>query len=451
MSSFAERRRFLRGTLGGAAITVGLPFLDCMFDTSGVVLAATGKAPPVCFGTWFWGCGMLPGRWEPKITGPGYEMAPEMTPLTPFRDKVNVYSGMKVMLDGKANYTHTTGAEATLTGTAPAIGNGAGILGGSMPTIDSLVSDHIGTRTRFRSLEVTCTRKASDTFSSRGGNVLNPSEPSPLALYTRVFGADFRDPNAADFTPDPALLVRHSALSAVAEQRADLLKKVGAADRARLEDYFTSLRQLENKLALELEKPEPVESCSIPGTPEDDTRDISMATARDAQKLFGQILAHALACGQTRVFNSVFTPSQPSLRRPGSSEGHHQRTHEEPSDPKLGYQADVDWGCGQAMEGLAELLRALDGVREGAGTLLDRTLVFCSSDVSQAKIHSINNMTMITAGGAAGRLKTGYHLAAPGQTVNRVGLTVQQALGMPVSSWGTESNQTSKPFTEIMV
>ena len=96
ISRFAERRRFLRGAISGAAVTVGLPLFDCLFDDNGTALAATGKAPPVCFGTWFWGCGLTPGLWEPKATGPGYQLGPQMEPLSAFRDKINVYSGMNV-------------------------------------------------------------------------------------------------------------------------------------------------------------------------------------------------------------------------------------------------------------------------------------------------------------------------------------------------------------------
>ena len=58
-----SRRRVLRGMLGGAAFSVGLPFLDCFLDSRGAALAATRSPLPVCFGTWFYGCGLNPGRW----------------------------------------------------------------------------------------------------------------------------------------------------------------------------------------------------------------------------------------------------------------------------------------------------------------------------------------------------------------------------------------------------
>ena len=77
-----SRRRVLRGMMGGGAITVGLPFLDCFLDSNGAAQAATGAPLPVCFGTWFHGCGLNPGRWEPKTVGPNYEFGVELQPLT---------------------------------------------------------------------------------------------------------------------------------------------------------------------------------------------------------------------------------------------------------------------------------------------------------------------------------------------------------------------------------
>ena len=97
------------------------------------------------------------------------------------------------------------------------------------------------------------------------------------------------------------------------------------------------------------------------------------------------------------------------------------------------------------------MLATLDGIKEGDGTLLDRTLLFANTETGYAKIHSLENIPLITAGSAGGKLKTGLHYAAMGDPVTRVGLTLQQAMGLPVSTWGTESLKTSKPISEILV
>ena len=96
--------------LGGAAVTVGLPLLDCFLNANGTALAATGAPLPVVFGTWFWGCGLNPGRWEPKTVGANYDMNIETAALQPFKDRINVISGMKVFLDGKGANSRTSPA-----------------------------------------------------------------------------------------------------------------------------------------------------------------------------------------------------------------------------------------------------------------------------------------------------------------------------------------------------
>lgn len=439
-----SRRRILRGMMGGAAVTVGLPFFDCFLNANGTALAS-GTALPVCFGSWFWGLGLNPGRWEPKETGKITEMAPELKSLEPFKDRVNVYSGMKVYLDGRPLITHYTGDWAILTGTTP---REERVI---IPSIDVLVGDVIGTKTRFRSLEVAATGNATHSYSRRSGAALNPAETSPAALYARVFGPEFKDPNAADFTPDPSVMARQSVLSAVKEQRVDVEKSLGASDKARLDEYFTSLRQIEQQLDIELQKPAPLEACSTPAKPEDVTPGTEIETVAANHKLFATILAHALACNQTRIINVTFSDATSSLRKTGSSMTEHVHSHEEAIDPVLGYQPNVSWFMGRAMEGLATTLTALESIKEGDGTLLDRMLLMATSDTGYAKIHSLENIPLITAGRAGGKMKTGFHVASKGDPATRLGLTVQQVLGVPLNSWGTDSMQTSKTITEVVV
>ena len=437
------RRNILKGMLGGSAVTLGIPFLDCFLNVNGTAFA-NGAALPVAFGTWFWGLGLNPGRWEPKAPGKITEFGPELEPLNAFKDKVNVYSGTKVILDGRPMITHFTGEWAVLTGTTP---REERVI---LPSVDMLISEVIGTKTRFRSIEVTSTGNPTHSYSRRPGAALNPAETSPVALYTRIFGPEFKDPNAADFTPDPAVMARQSVLSAVKDQRDDLMKTLGASDRARLDEYFSSLRQIEQQLDLELQKPAPLEACSVPTKFEEIAPGTEITQVTTNHKLFSGLLAHALACGQTRVINVTFSDATSSLRRTGSSMTHHVFSHEETVDPKLGYQPNVTWFASQAGHGLADMLTALDGIKEGQGTLLDRMLLLANTDTGYAKVHSLDNMPLITCGSAGGRMKTGIHVAAKGDPSTRVGLTVQQAVGVPINSWGTDSMQTSKTITEVM-
>jgi hypothetical protein len=440
-----SRRRVLRGMLGGTAVTVGLPLLDCMLNTNGTALA-DGQKLPVVFCSWFFGCGFNPGRWEPKEPGKLTALGPELRSLEPFKDKINVFSGFKVPVDGRPALPHITGPLAVQTGLVPASGQKA-----VLPSVDMLIADVIGTKTRFRSIEVSCIGTPTGSVSRRAGNVLNPAETSPTGLYTRIFGPDFRDPNAADFKPDPKVMARQSVLSGVKEQLAELQSAVGAADRARLDEYLTSVRQLENQLALDLEKPAPLAACTVPGKVEGEMPPgTEVETALNNHKLFMQLLAHAVACGQTRVVNVALTEGLSTLHRAGSAVIHHTHTHEEPVDPTLGYQPNVTWFIDKIATAMGTMVETLDSYCEGDGTLLDRMLVWVTTDTGYAKLHALDNIPMLTAGRAGGIVKTGLHVRTAGDPVSRLGLTVQQAVGVPVNSWGSDSMETSKTITEIL-
>jgi hypothetical protein len=97
-------------------------------------------------------------------------------------------------------------------------------------------------------------------------------------------------------------------------------------------------------------------------------------------------------------------------------------------------------------------LGELEAFREGEHTLLDRMLVMNYTDSGFAKNHTTDNVPMLTAGSAGRRMKTGFHFAAPkGDPVTRLSLTVMQALGVPISTFGSESNRTAKTITDVMV
>ena len=162
------------------------------------------------------------------------------------------------------------------------------------------------------------------------------------------------------------------------------------------------------------------------------------------------MLALALACNQTKVFNLVYSNSGSNIRKAGESTSHHQLTHEELPDKDTGYQMQSAWFVERSMEAFAVFLSALDGVREGDGTLLRNTLVFAHTDTNFAKSHSVTAMPSMTAGSAGGRLKTGIHIASNGEPITRVGLTLQQAMGLPVGTWGTESMTTSSPLSQLL-
>jgi hypothetical protein len=445
MSFDFNRRTMLTGSMRGAAIAIGLPLLDIFLDGNGAAMAATGAPLPVRFGAWFWGLGVNPPRWYPDTIGEDYDLKPELEPIRALKHKINILSDFNIPLDGKPNLPHNSGGVGIRTGMA-ATSEGA------LPaaSFDVLIGDAIGTKTRFRSLEMSATGDPRNSLSGRGNGNINPSETSPLGLYTRIFGPGFRDPNKADFKPDPATMARRSVLSAVTDQRQALNARLGSADQAKLDQYFTSLRQLEKQLDVELTKPEPMQACTIPDKPFQKPQNADIENVMVNHKLMTDLLVMALACDNTRVFNMNFNNGASSLTRVGSTITHHQLTHEEPLDNRLGYQPDATWFVNKCMAGWADFVTALDAVKEGDRTLLDNTLVFAHSETEFAKFHTIDNIPMMTAGGAGGRVRTGLHIKGEGTSVARVGLTLQQVMGVSVDKWGSGSLESNKSIGELL-
>ena len=132
------------------------------------------------------------------------------------------------------------------------------------------------------------------------------------------------------------------------------------------------------------------------------------------------------------------------IRRAGSTISHHQLTHEEVLDNRLGYQPNATYFLMRIMDSWKYFVGALDKIKEGDRTLLDNTLVFAHSETEFAKFHTIDNIPMMTAGSGGGRIKTGIYVDGNQTPVSRVGLTLQQAMGVAVDKWGSKSMATNK-------
>lgn len=440
-----SRRRVLRGMWNGAAIAVSLPMLDCFLNTNGTAFA--GGAPlPVRFGTWGWGLGMSKSIFVPQKTGPDFDLPEEIACLAPVRDKINLYTNFNAMRDANPNLCHTTGWIILRSGNAP-----ANTIARPGETIDVTVAKKIGNGTRFPSVTVSSTGDPRDTYSYESASSINSAEGSPLALYQTMFGSDYQDPNAKEFKPSSKILLRQSILSSINEDAKKLMSEVGAEDRARIDQYFTGLRELENQLDRQLQKPEPREACVAATAPKELKTGVDYQLVAERHKLFTDLLVMAVACDQTRVFNMTYSKSFASTTKPGYEKPHHTASHEEPVDAKLGYQPMVSWFLRRSFESWAYFVDAFSKVKEGDGTLLDNMLIYASTDQSFAKIHSIEGMPMFTAGRAGGRIKTGLHIDGGGTPGSRLGYTVMKSLGVDINSWGTQSNNTSKAIAEILV
>jgi hypothetical protein len=295
-----------------------------------------------------------------------------------------------------------------------------------------------------------CSGDPKQCYSSLGGANALPAEPSPLALYTRLFGPGFQDPSRADWKPDPQVMLQQSVLSVVADDRKRAMQNLGADDRARMDQYFTSVRESELQIAAELKRPTIVAKVAVPSAPEEMTVNYALPNIRKVTPLMARLGALAMATDQTRVFNLSISEPGSNMFVPGDPLGYHITTHMEAIDPVLGYQPHVAEYNVYSMELYAAMLKEMEAIPEGDGTLLDHSLVYAYSDVSFAKVHALDGIPMLIAGGASGRMKTGYHIAGGSSPVSRVGLTLQTAMGLPVSSWGKGSMETKSAFTELL-
>ena len=444
-----NRRSMMRGLLGGAGVCVGIPALDMFLDGNGQAWA-DGKPIPVRFGTYFWGLGLTDtptggSRWVPGKTGFSYEETPELKSIADLRHKVSVFSGFRVIGDGKPNIVHWSGHASILAGGAPALN---GVMEG--PSFDSKIADVLGASTRFKQIDVAATGEISANYSTRNGRTYSTPEISPISLYTRLFGDGFQDPNNPNWKPSQDIMLRKSVLSAVSDQRQVLMAQAGSADRAKLDQYFTSLREIENQLSMQLQKPEPCDACTIPERPAETPPSVTVDVVNANSKKMARLLAMGMACNQTRAFNFVHTPGLSTAYIGGETKTYHQITHDEPTDAKLGYQPKTSQLAGMIMQAYGDFLHEMDAIKEGDRTLLDNSLIMAFSDTGYAKIHSIENIPVFFAGSAGGRHKAGQHIVGKGEPVSRLSLTAQQIVGAPVGEFGIGAMKTSRPISEVM-
>jgi hypothetical protein len=440
-----NRRRVLRGMVNGGAVTVALPLLNCFLNGNGTALAS-GAPLPVRFGTWFWGLGMNKSVFVPKKIGADYDLPEEIEALKNVRQHINVITNAAAYRDNAQNLCHYTGWIIGRTGMAPSNANDK-----PGETFDVTIANQIGRTTRFRLLTATATGDVRTSYSYENANSPNAPDVAPLTFYTRLFGPDFQDPNAPAFTPNPRVMVRKSALSGVMEEAKAMERVVGAEDKARLDQYFTGLRHLEQQFDQQLTKPAPNAACHPGAAPKDELK-AGGDTVLTAQRhnMMTDLMVMAVACDQTRVFNMSYSNATANTTKTGYEKPHHTTTHEEPIDNTLGYQPNASWFTRRSMESWAYFVEAFAKMKEGDGTLLDNVLIYADTDVGYARVHSLDGMAMFTAGRAGGKIKSGLHIDLAGTPGARLNLTAMHAMGLSIDSWGAKSNATSKPISEIM-
>jgi hypothetical protein len=390
-----SRRRFLRElSMTGIGIRVGLPPLAAMFNSNGTAYAAERGAAAVAprFLFWFNGNGIPERYWIPRELGTGYELTPCLAPLKSLKDDIHVISGVdnpnaRVTAPGN---THHKSMSALVSG-MPYTGRGAG--GAS---IDQVIAGSMSGESRFRSLQVgVCQESHGENIhrnlSWAGADRALPPEMIPQNLFDRLFGV--RDQSWVGR--------KKSVLDAVREDLAELQPVLGQADRHRLDEHLTSVRELERAIA------------SLPadyGKNVKEPEDVADLTDYPRiAKVQSDLVVHAMASGQTRVASYMLTKCQSLTRLPwlGLTQlRHHDYTHTNADSPE-GQRTMRDI-CRWHVEEFAYLLQRMKSTPEGDGNLLDNTCVVFAHEHAEANPHKDNGLALILAGHAGG-LKTGMH------------------------------------------
>ncbi len=423
-----SRRGFLRGMLGGAAVSIALPWLETL---AGKRALAQGSFP-TRFGLFWWGNGMRPDAWTPTGEGAGdaWQLSELLQPLAPVKDRITVVSGTALKVPN--DIPHHSGTAGSLTGMPLWVKSHEDqTMNG--PTIDQRIAADIGGETRFRSLEVGLYPNR-HTISYNGPDNKNPPEVSPAALFERLFGPEFRAPGEATEV-DPKLALRRSVLDAVAADIGRFQRGLSAADRVRLDQHLTGVRELERRIArLEADPPD-LAACLRPEAPVSEYDYIEGKPQIPAKsRVMADLAVMALACDQTRVFSfQVNSPIQ-NLQIAGSDQGFHNLTHDEP-EPQVQVKRIVT----SIMEEYTYMIQRLDAVDEGGESLLDHMALLATSDISFGRTHSLDEFPIVIAGTANGRLRAGLHYRSPfAENTSMVMLSLIRACGVNAGSWGAE-------------
>jgi hypothetical protein len=391
-----SRRKFLRG----AGILLSLPLLDAMTPAFAAAAKriATGATPGGKPRRFFGICnnlGLLPEHFFPKESGRDYALSPYLEWLKEHRDDFTVCSGVwHPDVDGG----HP--ADNCFLTAAPHPGS-AGFR--NTISLDQYIGERIGHLTRFPSLTLGVNvQQGVRSLSWTGSGVMIPCEEKAADVFARMFLQGTKAETAAQVRK---LETGQSILDAVAGQAKELQRTVGPRDRDRLDQYFTSVRDLEQRLQMSREweyRPKPKVSVPAPLDPTDPK------AYMDKVKLMYDMARLAFETDSTRsvslLLDSVNSPAI-EFGDVKTSDGYHNLSHHGKSKEKLAQLKTIDeWH----MKLLADLFAQLKAVREDGEPLLDRTMILYGSNLGNANTHVTTNMPTIFAGGG---FRHGQHLA----------------------------------------
>jgi hypothetical protein len=435
-----DRRTFLRG----AGTLLALPWLEAMLP--GTARAAVAGQAPRRLAFIFFPNGAIMPDWTPQQTGKGFELSKTLQPLAPVKDDLLVLSGLahdKARANGDGPGDHARCAAAYLTGSQPRKTAGADIRVGQ--SVDQVAADDIGGETRLPSLELglesgrqagSCDSGYSCAYSS---NISWKTESTPMAkeidpraVFQRLFGTSQADVKAEA----RRAFYRSSILDFVAEDAERLRRQLGQTDRRKIEEYFTSVREIEQRI----DRSASEQSLNVADIDLDLPAGIPQETAEHIRLMY-DLMALAFQTDSTRVAtfmlaNAGSNRTYPSL---GVNEGHHELSHHRGDDEKIGKIQRIDQFL---VEQFSYFLQKLKGMREGEGTLLDRCMIVYGSAISDANRHDHHDLPILLAGRGGSTLPTGQHLRVSRETpMSNLFLSLLDRAGAKVDSFGDATSR----------
>jgi hypothetical protein len=429
--STISRRMVLRGI--GASVAV--PFLDAMMPA---FASPTRGTFPVRLGFIYVPNGKNMADWTPTAEGTEYTLPSILQPLSALREDLNVLTGLtadKARPHGDGGGDHARALGAFLTGAQPRKTDGTDIRAGV--SVDQVAASAIGDQTRLSSLEIGCEAGAmagncdsgyscvySSTMSWRSATQPLPKEVNPKSVFDRLFGGG----SAAERAKTRAK--RQSVIDLVREDYKDLNGRVGRTDQMKLDEYMTSIRDIEVRLERAVKMPE----VKVPDGVERPTG--IPASYEEHIKLMGDLFVLAFQTDITRV--ATFVVANEGSNKPyafvGVPEGHHDLSHHGNSADKKAKIAKIN-AFHTTM--LAYTLGKLKAVKEGDGTLLDNCLIAYGSGNSDGNRHNHDDLPILLAGRGCGTIQTGRHVRYAKETpLNNLWLSMLDRMGAPVDQLG---------------
>jgi len=434
-----SRRTFLHA----AGATLALPFLDSMVPALTAQVKTAANANPR-LGFVYVPHGAIMDRWTPKTEGTGFEFAPILQSLEPFRDKINIISGLGHQA-ADTTAVHSLSPATWLSGVRPKATQGTDAFAGI--TADQYAAAKIGQDTVLPSLELgtedhsgligACDRDYGciymNTVSWRTNTTPLPMEINPRKAFERMFGLGGSAASRMARTQED-----RSILDLFVQQSSDLQKKLGEQDRTTVNDYLDSVREIERRIQ-NAGSQQADAQLTLPDAPTG-----IPYSYEDHVKMMYDLLVLAYRSNITRVstFMVAREISNRTYPQVGVSDGHHAISHHSNQAAKMEKNVKIQT---YHMSLFTQFIEKLSTTPDGAGSLLDNSIILYGSNMSNSNAHNHFPLPTLVVGGASGRMKGGRHLKYPDHTpMTNLLLTLLDKAGVPMDSLGDSTGKMSE-------